>query len=504
MKKIFIIIATFAIALSGNAFALNFYANNDQNDHGHDHSGEEPIELKYSKIVDGYEVYLAIQPLEAGSNSHFHLQLTELGTYKPINTAKVTMKIGDTVITGATAGAGADGKVKDYSYHFGMKAGAKGNYKMSATAEIDGKVIVFDLGEITSYGCVSEAKQEENPEEIKLSKSWMWSHDFAVEIVKKSPFKEVIRTRGEILPATNSKSVIVAPTAGIVNFSENMIAGKKVGPDQAIGFINSRGLEENIETRLNILKAEYENMKSNYDRNVILFKDLIVSEQTLKNSYNGYIVAKENYESLSKIYDKRGVKIIAHSSAIITEIMVSENQFVQAGDIIATAEFNKENMLKADVSKYDYSLIGRIFDANFIPEYSSKTYNVKKLGGMRLISSVATRENSAYIPVFFSLPNNPNIVPFSYAEVFLIVGSIGDVISVPKEAIAENEGLNWVYIQTGGESFEKVDVKLGGGDGDRRIVLSGLEEGDVVVTVGSAKVRQSETSGAEIPHGHAH
>lgn len=499
MKKVFSAIAlVFAIVFSTDLNAKYLHGVMPQDD-GHGHTAEELPELMFTKIIGNYEVYISMHTLIVGEDSHFHVNLTNISTYKPVNDAIGFVTIGTFTTKEKTS--------KNGIFHFGFKPAKHGKNKIAATIEVNNEKILFELGDINIYSSVSEAAHaphEEKEGEIILTKDWMWNHSFGIEVIESLPFNEVIRSRGEILPSTNSKAVIVAPTSGVISFPRNIVAGKKIKGHEAIAFINGTGLENNIESRYKKLEAGYQTAKNNYERNKVLYKDLIVSEQDLQNSYDIFIAAQEDFNSLSKIYTNGTVRVSAPYNAILTDIMVSENQFVQAGEIIATANLEKEYMLKVEISKYNYSLINRIVDANFIPEYSEKVFTVSKLGGSKLASSLATKQNSAYIPVYFSLPKNADIIPFSYTEVYSIVGSNENVVSVPNAAIIENEGLYWVYVQTNGERFEKRDVTLGGGDGYRRIVLSGLKPGEIVVTNGSAKVRQSETSGVAIPHGHSH
>jgi membrane fusion protein, heavy metal efflux system len=61
-----------------------------------------------------------------------------------------------------------------------------------------------------------------------------------------------------------------------------------------------------------------------------------------------------------------------------------------------------------------------------------------------------------------------------------------------------------VYVQTGGESFQKREVKLGAADGINVQLLSGVEEGERVVTKGAYQIKLSQASGTMPAHGHEH
>lgn len=464
------------------------------------HEGEEAPELFFTQINSNVEAYLGIAALVKGSDTHFHVNLTDITTYKPILNAKMSVTIGSFTTKEAVS--------KDGVYHFGAKIENPGEVALSAKVEIDGKVLLFDFGTIKVYDDLHEAIEEnekpENKDEVSLSKKYMWNMDFGVEIIKIDNFDYIIKTSGEILPAISSEAVIVAPTSGVVNYNSRSVAGNRVERGGVIAVISSGSLENNLSSRYERLKSEYESAKQNYERDKELLKDKIVSEKSYRESYDKYILAKETFENLSKLYTKNGVVVSMPSVGTISQILIPENQYVEAGTPIAKIQFKKENMLKINISKFNAKDIKNIYDANFVPEYIDRTLTVSSLGGAKLSQEISTVTKSAYIPLYFSLPLTEEVIPHSFATVYAKARATNDVISVPSQALLENEGIYWVYVQIGGEKFMKRDVTIGKSDGKRTIITSGLRAGDIVVTNGAVKVRQAENSGAELDHGHSH
>jgi multidrug efflux pump subunit AcrA (membrane-fusion protein) len=122
----------------------------------------------------------------------------------------------------------------------------------------------------------------------------------------------------------------------------------------------------------------------------------------------------------------------------------------------------------------------------------------------RLISyGRAVDDNSFYIPVIFDFDNRGDIIPGSYVEVFLLSLPLMDVIAVPVSALTEEQGLHFVYVQLEKEIFKKQEVRIGLSDGERVRILSGLKEGDRVVTKGTYQVKLAATASV-IPEGHSH
>ena len=75
---------------------------------------------------------------------------------------------------------------------------------------------------------------------------------------------------------------------------------------------------------------------------------------------------------------------------------------------------------------------------------------------------------------------------------------------VPVTALLEEQGVFYVYVQTEGESFQKREVKIGAADGLRVQILSGIAEGERVVTKGAYQIKLSTASGTLPAHGHEH
>lgn len=481
-------------------FALSAQDNHGAKGGDHDHEGETAPELFFTKITDNIEVYVGIQAPSVGSDIHFHINLTDILTYKPIIGASASVTIGSSTTKESTS--------KDGVCHYGMKFETAGTFDLLVNVTHNGKTTLFNMGPITVYpslhDAIHENDAEPDPEQIALSKKYMWENKFGVEVIKKGAFNSIIKTRGEILPSNASETFVVAPTAGVVVYGKSMVPGRALKAGESLGEITGNGLESNVSSRYEVLKAEYESAKRNYERNKELFKDKIVSEKVYNDSYNQYLTAEKNFSNLSRMYTKTGVSVTVPTACTVSKVLVRENQYVEPGTVLAVVQLKRANMLKINVSKFHYKDIKNIYDANFIPEYADETMTVSALGGMRLANEVSTVQNSAYIPVYFSLPVNESIVPYSYAEIFAKVRTQNDEITVPTQALLENEGLYWVYVQVGGEKFMKRDVTIGKSDGKRTIIKSGLKEGDIVVTDGSHKIRQAEKSGAPMDHGHSH
>ncbi|HRG69584.1 MAG TPA: hypothetical protein PLS73_12110 [Saprospiraceae bacterium] len=73
---------------------------------------------------------------------------------------------------------------------------------------------------------------------------------------------------------------------------------------------------------------------------------------------------------------------------------------------------------------------------------------------------------------------------------------------IPRTALIEEQGSYFVYVQTSGERFQKREVTIGASDGLVVQLLSGIAEGERVVTKGAYQIKLSTASGTLPAHGH--
>ena len=113
-------------------------------------------------------------------------------------------------------------------------------------------------------------------------------------------------------------------------------------------------------------------------------------------------------------------------------------------------------------------------------------------------------QGSSFIPILFELDNLHGLIPGSFVELFLLTDPIEKELVISKSALMQDYNLNYVYVQTGGESFEKREVKLGVNDGLNVQILSGIAEGEWVVTQGAYQIKMASMSSTIPAHGHEH
>ncbi len=337
--------------------------------------------------------------------------------------------------------------------------------------------------------------------EIEVSLERQKTFGITVDTVAAGEFNEVIRTSGQILPAVGDEMTVVARSSGIISFGK-LAEGSAVGKGSLIATISSKDLGGG--DRLTKVRAAYEAAGKEYERDLQLSKDNIVSESHLDQSRLAYEQAKAEYDALASDSSEDGsVSVTSPLGGFIKKLNVNQGDYVETGTPVAVVSQNRRLRLRADVSEKYYSLLGGIKDANFTTSYSGRAYRLKDLNG-RLTGYGKASDGDYYIPVTFEFDNKGDLIAGSYADVFLKSSASSRAVSVPVDAVVEDQGIHYVFVRHDETGFLKREVKLGQSDGRRVLVKSGLNEGEAVVVTGAVQVKLAAVTAVPAGHSHSH
>jgi membrane fusion protein, heavy metal efflux system len=353
---------------------------------------------------------------------------------------------------------------------------------------------------------IGKEVSEPSANAITFLKEQAWNIEFANEPVKKTVFREINKTSGQVIAAPGDETVIASNSRGAVLFTSNKtIVGSKLNVGDILFTISGGNLsKENPEVYYKETKARYELAKADFDRASILVKDKIISEKDFLQAKMEFENMQANFQAVSRNYTSSGQKVSANSAGFLKNILVSEGQFVEPGMPLALVSKNKKVMLQANISQKYFQKLPSINAANFKIVSEETVFDTEEMNGRVLSYGRSTAENAAYIPITFEIDNIGNIIPGSIAEVYLKSSPIPDALVIPVSGLMEELGNFFVFVQTGGETFEKREIKLGGNDGKIVQVISGLKEGERVVTKGAYAIKLASASGAIPEHGHSH
>lgn len=471
--------------------------------HEHEHEADELEPLVYTIYTDKTELFLEFKPLIVGEEARFAAHFTALGeSFKAIGKGTISLSLGSQTIT-------SDKPEIPGIFRLRLTPKTTGMYKLVFDIKTPAFTDNIVIDSVFVYADKQTAMKQNATEEgggngITYLKEQAWNIYFANSPVIREPFYSVVKTSGLVSSAPGDEQTVAAKTAGVVSLNtRGLYEGQSVTAGQSLFSISSKGLtENNADVRLQEAKSNYEKSKADYERNQKLLADKLITQKDFLQSKVEYENAQAIYNSLGSNYGQGGQLISATQGGFVKSLLVTQGQFVEVGQPLAVISQNKRLTVKAELSQTAFSKIGSVTSANF-KTGSGRVYSLQELNG-RLVSVGKTAGNSLFIAVYFEIDNKEGIIPGTYMEVFVKTDALSNALVIPTSALMEEQGEYYCYVQVEGESFEKRPLVLAGNDGKQVQVVSGLNEGDRVVTKGAYNIKLSVASGTLPAHGHEH
>lgn len=322
------------------------------------------------------------------------------------------------------------------------------------------------------------------------------------EAIHAGSFRNVIHTSGQVLAAQGEEATVVAASSGVVSFSRKVAEGMQVGKGTELLSVSAAHIQDGDPVQK--AKVAYEKAKEEYERAQKLVSSQIVSQKDFAALREAYENARLTYEALKPSKSGKGVSVKSPIGGFIKTCLVKEGDYVTVGQPLMTVTQTRRLVLKAEVSERYYAQLSQVTSANFQTPYNNKVYSLESLGGKLLSFGKSSGDTSYYVPVTFEFDNRGDMVPGSFVEVYLLSGERNGVLSLPLSALTEEQGVYFVYLKLDEECYKKQEVKLGTSDGSRVEILSGVKDGDTVVTRGAIHVKLASASNAIPAHTHNH
>ena len=354
---------------------------------------------------------------------------------------------------------------------------------------------------------------------VAFTKEQQAKIDFATEEIQPVPFGQIIRTTAQIQPSQGDERIISAKTSGIVVFPSAITEGKAIGAEQTLLFIDgSATTDNNLAVRYAQAESEYNRAKAEYERKSALAKNDIVSQSELLQAKTEFTNVEANYNNLRRNFSAGKQSVSSPMNGFVTRVLVRNGQFVEAGQAVLVVSQNQNLFIKADVQPRFFDLLGKITSANIRILNSDRVYTLEELGGKLLSYGKSADVNNPLISVTFSVETwraassfeqetrrTTSLLPGSFVELFIKTQTNAQALTVPNEAIIEEMGNHFVFVQLAPEFFEKQFVEIGVTDGLRTEIVKGISANDRIVSKGAIFVKLAQASGALDPHaGHAH
>lgn len=329
-------------------------------------------------------------------------------------------------------------------------------------------------------------------------------------VVEFSPSHQALVLSGKIAYGEDHYSRISSPLQGRVvevraHLGDRVKAGDVLlivdSPDIAQAY--SEYVKEDSD--LHYANRAYELAKDLYENKALPLKDLKLAENELVKARAEFRRAKERLlslripaEELEKPLDKQKItsrfEMKSPLTGIVAERAVTPGQSVggDAAQVLFTVADLDMLQVLADLYERDLALVKEgQFAKVYVEAYPGVDFpaTVAAIGD---VVDAATRTIKVRAWV-----NNPahKLKPEMFARLQLEVGDMAQLITIPREAVLEVDGRQFVYVVMERDRFVKREVKVSNISPAQVRVLEGLTPGQRIVIKGAVLIKGQEVTG---------
>ncbi len=530
-------------------------------DHGHPHDAKgghpDEHEEKTAQITvfsERHEVFAEHKAPVVGKPTTFITHVTDLKTLEPRREGpvKFVLRQGETTFEHPQATPARAG-----IYLPGIVFPKTGLWQVTLLVPLDGTNDTIALGIVESYADAHAAQHAEisdAPEGVSFLKEQQWKILSQAELVGKRRLVERVRVSAAVTARPGALAHVTTPQAGrllappgkaLPVIGDTVTAGQTLAllqpafaPSTAgeysariaeatarIAEFDARAVEAGTEAARAKLAIEQGGVVLKRMQTLVAAKarperDLQEAEFTLKDAQAKLSAAL----AVERAYRDAAAAIRAGREGVSVTPAVLELKSPIAGTLVASASGAVGAQLATDFAVFTVLDASSVFIEAKVPETATRRLATAKHttlelpgergrflpvtgeGGGRLVfTGLQVDAVTRTVPLVYELKNPAAQLRIGEAVTLHIeTERVEDAVAVPDSALVEEAGRFIVFVQLGGETFDKRDVTLGLRDGNWVQVLAGLKPGERIVTKGAMAIRLASVSGVIPAHGHAH
>jgi len=477
-------------------------------------AGPEPIAITdYSEQT---ELFVEFDPFVVNSPSTFLAHFTYMDTFKPFKEGQVEACLSFSNETKECFSVDApafEGIFKPVA-----TPTQSGDAKLSISIKLGSISVTHELGMFKVYEFVAQIPllKEEEDDSISYLKEQQWKVEFATQIVKKRLLRESISTFANVEIPHNHEYILTAPVSGIVTLNEGISVGTKLKKNMTVAYITPLlGQKEDISTlkfelkkantNLTLKKYDYERLQKLKAKNAVSQNRLIVAEQEYEMAKAQLANVTQRLKQFDTGSNKNlGLSLNNQINGTINKLLALSGSYVNEGDTIAHIINPEKLWLNINIPQNDSKQITKPLGVELLRNENSLVFTVNENAKFLYFNNnidPITRTAS----LLFEINNDSSSLEIGaiYAA-RAYTGKTVEALAIPKSAILNDNGQHVVYIQTGGESFERRNVQTGLSDAGYVEVYSGVSAGEHIASKGVYEILLSSISPAAAGHGHAH
>ena len=481
---------------------------------------EEVAPVVVTRWTDLSELFVEFPPLVAGVTSRFAIHFTDLATFEPVREGRAIVRL-----TGAS----------DHQYTV-ESPGRPGIFGVDVTPTRAGRARLelileapvlrdrHDLGEVIVLTAAEAAGRPVTPEEedgaIPFLKEQQWALDFATTVAASRPMAASLRVPAEIEPRTGGQADVTTPVAG-------RLAGSL--PPRPVGSFVTRG-----DTLAEIVpRSGHGEDRPALELAVAEARDALELASAARARVErlveaGALPTRRRLET--RLAEQTGQARLKAADAHLAQLDSTRRGQGDDGNntrfvlrapmngVVAESAATPGASVEEGSRLFRLVAIDRVHVVGALPEAALS--RVEDLAAAELevpggddpvaldrlvaVGRVLDTETRT-VPIIYELSDPDRRLAIGQAVTLRVfVAATTDAVTVPASAVVDDAGQPVVFVQVGGESFERRPVRLGNREAGQVQVVGDIARGERVVTLGAPLIRLAALSPQVPAHGHTH
>lgn len=497
----------------------------DPQQHAHDADGGHPGDaaaerptIAVTSWTDRSELFMEYPALVAGETGRYAIHVTDLSGFTPLTAgeAEVVLRGGDGTERTFRGGISRPG-----IFGVDVTPAAAGEFDMSLRVDSPDLQDEHVLGSVTvqEAGHEFSPEAEEGDEGISFLKEQQWTLEFGTEPVAVRDLQAGLVVPGSVRPRGGGEAALTAPVAGRIDPSSSVpVSGERVRAGSVLARIvpRSEAIRDPAGLRAELVEAEqdYALATQERERAARLVESRALPARRLSEAEAAVTASKARLDAAAQRLHRLDVlsqsgdgawkagwfTVRAPFDGVTAAVAFTPGASVEEGDLLLRLVDVREVHVVGSVPESRASDLGSLDRAELLLDGRPPIPLGKAVAVGEVVDPV-TRT----VEVRYALDNRDRRLPVGRAvRLRLFVGKNEALPAVPESAVVDDGGRPVVFVQTGGESFERRPVRLGSHEAGYVHVLEGVEPGERVVSRGAYLIRLAAMS-TQIPaHGHVH
>ena len=466
------------------------------------------------------ELFMEYPPLVEGETSRFAIHFTDLATFEPLRAGRAAVRLdGD---RGEAFTVDAPGRPGIFGID--VTPSRSGRYRLSIVLDAPGLADRHDLGDVTVLAPADagtlHAHEEEEDGSIPFLKEQQWTLDFATAPAGERQIAESLVIAAEIEPRTGGRADVTTPVAG--RLADDLPAhpvGTRVSRGEPLAEVIPHSGHGEDRPALELAVAEA--------RNVL---ELERAERARVERLVAAGALPERRRLETRVAEQTAEARVAAAEAHLAQLDLTrtgegqggrDTRFVlrapisgvvAASDATPGASVEEGTRLFRLIALDSVHVVGALPEAALarIDELTGAELDVPGFAAPialdRLVAVGRVLEPEARtVPIIYELRDPDRRLAVGQAVSLRVFASAAiEAVTVPESAVVDDAGQPVVFVQVGGESFERRPVRLGNREAGHVQITGDIAPGERVVVRGAPLIRLAALSPQVPAHGHTH